>query len=116
MKNIKLSFAILLMSMLVFAGCGKKKAKDIQVSELKTPCEIVDAMELVIDEVTDLLGNAKTKEELDADKLKELEALMMKLDEIDDAARDKFKKSEAEACPAWSRLQEKGEKLDEVFR
>lgn len=115
MKTTLLRLACCLLLVFALTGCGKKKAKDIQVSELKTPCEIVDAMEIVVDEVTDLLGGAKTKEELDADKLKELEALMMKLDEIDDAARDKFKKSEAEACPAWNRLQEKGDKLDGVF-
>merc|ERR1711966_324258 len=61
-------------------SCGKK-AKDIDVSELKTECEVTDAMIIVMDEVI-ALADAVDSEEASEEQKKEFESLKEKLEEI----------------------------------
>jgi hypothetical protein len=114
MKNIKVLFSILLIVGFSLSGCGKK-AKDINVNDLKSACDFVDAMELILDETTTLVGSSTSRADLSAEKSTELEALVDKLKEVSDAADKQYKKSDAEKCPNFPKLQEKGEKLEVFF-
>ena len=77
-------------------SCGTK-AKDIDVSELKTECEFLDAMKIVMDELM-VLGEAVDYEEgASEEQKKEYESLKEKRQEIMNQAkeldvdRDKYK-------------------------
>ena len=74
---------ILFIPLLFFSSCSKeKKAKDIVVEEVITPCDCVSSFLLVVSEINEL--NAK-KESLDSSKyLKEkaiLESIMNSVDQ-----------------------------------
>ena len=80
-------------------SCGNK-AKDINVSELKTECEVVDALLIVMDEII-ALGEAVDSEEgaSEAQK-KEYKSLVEKAEEIGaQSDRLDFKKSDLKDCP-----------------
>jgi hypothetical protein len=114
MKYRKILFAGLLLASFSFSSCGKK-AMDIQVSELETACDFVDAMELVIDETAALVDGVTSKDALSSSQTTELEALTTKLQEISEAAEAKYTKAEAQECKNFERLREKGEKLESLF-
>ena len=100
-------------------SCGNK-AKDINVSELKTECEVVDAILLVANEII-ALGEAVDSEEgaSEAQK-KEYKSLKEIVGEISELARGQdFDESKAEACPNFETLEAiktKGRRLEKVFR
>ena len=115
MKKIQVLFAILLLSSMSLVSCGKKKAIDIKVADIKTACEFVDAMEMVMDEVTVLVGDAASAEALSAEKQTELKGLADKMSELDGAASKAFSREEAEKCANFNRVNEKGDKVGKFF-
>lgn len=115
MKISNVFLVLILFVGLAVSGC-KKSALDIQVSELTTPCDFVDALNLLLDEAIDVKGDAKSPEEMSAEVLSKFGALKAKLEEVDEAAGDKFPKSEAEGCAGFEDMQKKGEQLDGWFR
>jgi len=119
-------------------SCGNKakdidvseKAKDINVKELETECDILDAMEIVMDEII-VLGEAVDSEEgvLGAitygfegskEQKKEYKLLGEKAEEINERADELgFKGSEDPDCPNFETVKKKGKKakkLRKVFR
>ena len=100
-------------------SCGNK-AKDIDVSELKTECEAVDAMEIVFDEVI-ALGEAVDSEEGASEEQKEeFKSLGEKVQEIGEQSDELgFKESDLEDCPSFEILEKKikkTRKLRKFFR
>jgi len=88
-------------------SCGKT-AKDIDVSELTTECEVVDAMRMVMDEVI-ALGEAVDSEEGASEEQKEeFKSLEEKIQEIGEKGDELgFKDADLEDCPnfedGWDR-------------
>ena len=74
---------ILYLPLLFFLSCSKeKKAKDIVVEEVITPCDCVSSFYLVISEINTLIKN---QSELDSyEYLKEKEALELIMRSIDE--------------------------------
>jgi len=74
---------ILCLPLLFFLSCSKeKKAKDIVVEEVITPCDCVSSFYLVISEINNLIKN---QSELDSyEYLKEKEALELIMRSIDE--------------------------------
>lgn len=74
---------ILFLPLLFFLSCSKeKKAKDIVVEEVITPCDCVSSFYLVISEINTLIKN---QSELDSyEYLKEKEALELIMRAIDE--------------------------------
>tara|TARA_B100001758_G_C18401894_1_gene609530 strand:- start:1363 stop:1695 length:333 start_codon:yes stop_codon:yes gene_type:complete len=74
---------ILFLPLLFFLSCSKeKKAKDIVVEEVITPCDCVSSFYLVISEINTLIKN---QSELDSyEYLKEKEALELIMRSIDE--------------------------------
>jgi len=109
------SAILLLTAVVVFVvSCGTKgpkKAEDIVVSELRTACDFVDAIEIVVDEVIDVKGE-KNWHELEEAEIEKIEKLFAKLEEIDSVAQDKFTEDEAKTCPAYDRVNKKIEAMD----
>ena len=88
-------------------SCGNK-AKDINVSEIKTECEVVDAMSIVMDEVI-ALGEAVDSEEGASEEQKEeFKSLGEKAQEIREQSDELgFKESDLEDCPNFETVEKK---------
>ena len=95
-------------------SCGNK-AKDINVSEIKTECEVVDAMSIVMDEVI-ALGEAVDSEEGASEEQKEeFKSLGEKALEIGEQSDELgFKKSDLEDCPIWKKINKKRKKVKKL--
>jgi len=107
-------------------SCGNK-AKDIDVSELKTECEVLDAMEIVIDEII-VLGEAVDPEEgvLGAiaygfegskEQKKEYESLQEIADDIEKRMRKlEFDMDDLEDCTNYEIVDKKAKKAQIIRR
>jgi hypothetical protein len=93
----------------VVASCGSKPA-DINVAELETACDHVNASLEVTNEVVELMENNKSKADADIsqdEKETFLAALFRKLEEIDLAMSTKeFSIADQEKCPSFEKLSE----------
>tara|TARA_B110000090_G_C13310257_1_gene419291 strand:- start:221 stop:589 length:369 start_codon:yes stop_codon:yes gene_type:complete len=106
---------VTLLFVAVVISC-KNKAKDIDVSEIKTACELVDYYILIMDEMlaieeaidSDVLAN-----QWDNVKIKELETLSALLRNVptEDIEVDREK---SKACPNFDMVLEKMKKLDKL--
>jgi hypothetical protein len=110
MKMSNVFFALILFVGLAVSGC-KKSPMDIQVSDLKTACEFVDALESLMDEMIAVKGSAKAVEELGASEQEKRMALAKKIAEIKKGAESKFSNSEAEKCGHYGSMQDKVKQL-----
>jgi hypothetical protein len=80
-------------------SCGNK-AKDIDVSELKTECEAVDAMLIVLDEVIALGEAVDSEEGASEEQKKEFKLLYEKTEEIEDYIKESdFSEKAFKKCP-----------------
>jgi hypothetical protein len=107
-------------------SCGGK-AEDIDVKELETKCDLVDAMEIVMDKII-VLGEAVYPEEgvLAAitygfegskEQKKEYESLGEKVKEIAKRADELgFKESDLEDCPNFKTVEKKMKKVKSIRR
>jgi hypothetical protein len=93
-------------------SCGNK-AKDIDVSEIKTECEVVDAMLIVTDEVLELVEAVDSEEGASEEQKKEYKSLMEKAEEIVEYIKESdFSKKALEDCPQYETM----ERLDKKMR
>ena len=122
MKKLLKIPALLFAIMLIVSSCGKdtksdarnaketNKDKDINVSELKTECEVVDAMELVINEMLALSEGVDSEEGASEAQIKEYKALEEKLNDIMNTIKARsfpkfdFDSSKLEVCPNFESL------------
>ena len=107
-------------------SCGGK-AEDINVKELETECDIVDAMEIVMDEII-VLGEAVDSEEgvLGAitygfegskEQKKEFESLQEIIEDIEKRMRKlEFDKDDLEDCPNFETVNKKIKKAKSIRR
>ena len=92
-------------------SCGNK-AKDINVSELKTECEVVDAIVIVANEIVALGEAVDSEEGASEEQKKEFKSLMEKAKEIENQGRElNIDKSKAEACPNYETVKGNREKV-----
>ena len=89
-------------------SCGGQKAMDIDVNELGDACEFVDALGMVVDEMSVLVADG----ELKPDEQEEFDKLTEKGNEISDVAQSKHPRSTAEDCPNWDSFRKKSENLE----
>jgi hypothetical protein len=102
------SFLLVLITFAIIS-CSKKP-EDIKLSDLKSSCDYVDALEIVIDEGLLLFKNKKI-EELSPEEHSYLQTLKTKLNDIGEAAEKKFTISEVRECSKFKLLDEKMEKF-----
>lgn len=100
---------ICLLGLLLLSACSSKP-EEINVSELETPCEHLEAVEQIMDAVIET-KDGKEKLELSDDSRKRLQLLENKINEIEKSAKDKnFKRADAEACPNFKAVKDKAAK------
>jgi hypothetical protein len=110
---MKKSFIIGSALMLCFTvtSCGGKKALDINVADLETACDVVDALDMIATEMSAMVEDG----EVGADEEAEFEKLVKKSDEVDEVARNNFERSDAEACEKWDAMREKSKALQDFM-
>ena len=117
MKIKQILLAFLFTALVV--SCGGDKAKDINVSELKTACESLDAMLIVLNEMV-ALGEAVDSEEPSDAQKREWKSLEDLGEEIGEKLEDLVSDPKmAMACPNFYKVLEVSPKMDEfekVFR
>ncbi|MDB2571200.1 hypothetical protein N9X82_01840 [Polaribacter sp.] len=87
---------------------GEKAAKDIDVSELKTECEAVDAVITVADEMLELVEAVDSEEGASEEQKKEFKLLYEKTEEIEDYLKESdFSKKAFKKCPKYEILDSK---------
>ena len=95
-------------------SCGNK-AKDIDVSELKTECDVTDASLIVMDEVIALGEAVDSEEGASEEQKKEYESLRAKMQEImKQASKLDLDKDKYEDCPNYETAKKKGKKTRKV--
>mgnify|MGYP006448476355 FL=1 len=118
--RIKQILAAFLFTALVIS-CGNK-AKDIDVSELKTECEAVDAVITVADEMLELVEAVDSEEGASEEQKKEYKLLGEKAEEIEDYLKESdFSKKAFKKCPKFEILDSKmakanSKKTRRIFR
>ena len=107
---MKKSFIIgsALMLFVSVTSCGGEKALDIDVASLETACDVVNALDLIATEMNAMVEDG----EVGSDEEEEFEKLVNKIEEVDDVARTKFERSEAEQCDKWESMRKKSEELE----
>ena len=86
-------------------SCGNK-AKDINVSEIKTECEVVDAVLIVTDEVLELVEAVDSEEGASEAQKKEYKSLMEKAEELKDYFEESdFSEKAFEKCPQYETME-----------
>jgi hypothetical protein len=116
----KIVITLLVAASMLALSCGSKgtSSADINVKELNTACECVDAMEVVFDEMLTLIdGKTEDAIEADAELDKKVSALEEKYDEIEShCIKDKqMSRADAEACPNFKRAKEKMDKIEDIL-
>ena len=108
MKRI-LSIAVIAAFM---TSCGAKTADDVNVDDIKTACDCIDAMDVIANDMLSYIGEKSEKE------MKDDEALNSKFDklrEVEKKCRKDFKKEDAEKCDGYSDFEETMNKFAEKF-
>ena len=113
MKIKQILLAFLFTALVV--SCGGDKAKDIDVSELKTACEVIDAMIIVMNEVVALGESVDSEEGASDAQKKEFKSLEDLMNEIGEKGDDMDMDDEMiRACPNFYKILEVGPKIEEI--
>ncbi len=102
MKKITTFLGVFLFAALILSSCGTD-AKDINVSDLDTPCDYIDAMLVCAEEMTEIKGD-QDYDDLSKDDKKEMDAIRDKFKEIGKAGQKKFDKDEVRDCDGFDKL------------
>ena len=88
---------------MLFTSCSVKPT-EIDVSDLETVCDYVDAQEKCLVAYDEVMGNSKRTSELPEDQAIYARELRKKFKEIEAAAQDEFSRSECKTCPNYERM------------
>jgi hypothetical protein len=114
MKKTNTYIGLIIFVLFVITACVSNKperAEDINVSELSSVCDFVDAVEIVVDEIIVIKDNKDWKSFTD-EEIAQIEKLFKILEEIDAVAEKKFTNDEAKTCPSYERVNSKMAALD----
>jgi len=136
MKKAIVILGIILFSSLLITGCGgkkenkksdaskengklaTKKARDIDVAKLKEPCDYVDALLLVTEELRDLAAaslDAKSNEDIPEEDIKAIEDLGKKAAEIEEAfIENNIDPEVSKNCDGVKKMMEVQKEVDEL--
>ena len=99
---------IIASSMLI--SCSQKPT-EIKLSDLKTACDYVDAIEKCFDALIELTGDMENFDDLPKNEQEYAKQLEDKLEEIGKAAEKKYTEAEIKECENFERVKEKSEKV-----
>ena len=101
-------FGAISFASMIMVSCTEK-AEDIQLSDLKTVCDYVDAMEKVSDAAIKTRGD-KSLEDLSQEEKNYLKVLKAKAKDIGKAAEKKYTNKEVKECSNYEIVKDKAKK------
>ena len=105
MKTFTTSFAAIIFALSILTSCGPA-ALDIDITELKEPCDFADAMLTVATEAKELIGDGKIND-LEGDDEKKALALKRKKRSIENWFEImEITEDEIEDCPSMKKLKD----------
>ena len=111
-KTIKI-LGHLIFSTMIIVSC-RNKAKDIQLTDLKTNCDIVEAWEVVFDEEISIIGDKSFEDISDEESIK-IGLLELKITEISGAGSKFFSWEEAKKCFGFKRMWKQANKVGSLI-
>jgi hypothetical protein len=96
----------------LLTGCGAESAEDINIEDLKTACDCVDAGNVIM---TDILDAAGDKEENELEKDEAFMKKFEKMEALEKKCRKIAKKSEMKECDGWKDFEGTMKKFEEKF-
>lgn len=96
----------------LLAGCGSESAEDINIEDLKTACDCVDAGNVIM---TDILDAAGDKEENELEKDEAFMKKFEKMEALEKKCRKIAKKSEMKECDGWKEFEGTMKKFEAKF-
>ncbi|MBE2247369.1 MAG: hypothetical protein IAE67_08930 [Candidatus Competibacteraceae bacterium] len=115
----KTVFILCLASIVMSCGGITKRAADIKVSEIKSACDCINSIDIVLNETLSIIDKFKTEEaiEADADAKKQMQILESKFTEIDNHCGQTLgiKSEDSEKCENFKSIKEKLEKIEAVL-
>lgn len=111
MKKLNTYLACALFMAVVLSSCSSRP-EDINVADLKEPCDFVDAAEQVVDAIIEITEGAKSPDLLTEDDKKHIQTLSRKLVEIGNKYGEKFDIRGEPNCPNTEELIKKRRKVN----
>ncbi len=108
-KNVFLKKASILVFTAILTGCSHN-SNDIKLNDLKTPCDYIDAMIIVTEDML-LLKGEKSDDQFSSEEKTKMKELESKFKEINMAAYKKYTAAEAKECENFDLLKEKLNKV-----
>ena len=113
MKRTLYFILLMLIASTVLTSCSQKP-EDIKLSDLKTPCDYLDAIEKCVDSAIETIGN-KSYDDLDENEKKHLKSLKKKIIQIGQAADKKYTEAKGEECESFDRIRAKATLVDRYW-
>ena len=114
MKKVMAILGVALFTSMIMLGCTQKP-ENIKLSDLKTACDYIDALEKCGDAIIKLKKLALIRYQEGGNSLEdfsqEIKVLQEKIDVIGKAGDKKFTKDEFNECPSFDRIKEKMNKI-----
>ena len=114
MKKVMTILGVALFTSMIMLGCTQKP-ENIKLSDLKTACDYIDALEKCGDAIIKLKKLALIRYQEGGNSLEdfsqEINVLQEKIDVIGKAGDKKFTKDEFNECPSFDRIKEKMNKI-----
>ena len=114
MKKVMTILGVALFTSMILLGCTQKP-ENIKLSDLKTACDYIDALEKCGDAIIKLKKLALIRYQEGGNSLEdfsqEINVLQEKIDVIGKAGDKKFTKDEFNECPSFDRIKEKMNKI-----
>jgi len=111
-KEIMKKLFVLFIAGSLLTGCGAESAEDINIEDLKTACDCVDAGNVIM---TDILDAAGDKEENELEKDEAFMKKFEKMEALEKKCRKIAKKSEMKECDGWKDFEGTMKKFEEKF-
>ena len=112
MKKTYAILSSLLCITLLLTNCSQK-LEEIKLSDLKTVCDYVDAIENIFDEIIEISSKESS---ISKDDKEQIKSLMNKLEDINEAGGRKYTKKEMMECEGFNRIKEKAKKNADIVR
>ena len=114
MKKVMTILGVALFTSMILLGCTQKP-ENIKLTDLKTACDYIDALEKCGDAIIKLKKLALIRYQEGGNSLEdfsqEINVLQEKIDVIGKAGDKKFTKDEFNECPSFDRIKEKMNKI-----
>ena len=114
MKKVMAILGVALFTSMIMLGCTQKP-ENIKLSDLKTACDYIDALEKCGDAIIKLKKTALTRYQEGGNSLEdfsqEIKVLQEKIEVIGKAGDKKFTKDEFNECHSFDRIKEKMNKI-----